>query len=180
MHGIVLAQLKEFVVETYDRETWRTILQEAGLSGKVYVPVTEYPDEDVFAIIGAAADLTGTAPTEIQTDFGRFLVGPLVGTYGVHVEGDWTGLELIANVEQYIHEALRAKQLSTYTPPELDAEWRGDDRVGLLYRSDRQLCHLARGIIEGVGEHFDESFHIEEPSCTRNGDEYCEFVVTNE
>lgn len=180
MHGIVLAQLKDFVVETYDRETWQTILREAGLSGTMYVPVTEYPDEDVFAIIDAAADLTGMEPTELQAAFGRFLVEPLVGTYGVHVEQDWTGLELVANVEQYIHEALRAKQLSNYTPPELEAEWRGEDRVALLYHSERQLCHLARGLIRGVGDHFDESFHIEETSCMHEGDEHCEFVVTDE
>lgn len=180
MHGIVLAQLKDFVVETYDRETWRSILREAGLSGKVYVPMTEYPDEDVFAIIGTAADLTGKHPTELQAAFGRFLVGPLVGTYGVHVERNWTGLELIANVEKYIHEALRAKQLSTYSPPKLEAEWRGENRVALVYRSNRQLCHLARGIIDGVGDHFDESLHVEEISCMHEGDEYCELIVTNE
>lgn len=178
MHGIVLSQLKDFVVETHDRDAWEAILREAGLTGMLYVPVAEYPDEDVLVIVEAAADLTGTDPAALQEAFGQFLVDSLVETYGVHVERDWTGLELIANVETYIHEALRAKQLSTYTPPEIEAARSGPDAVTLAYHSDRQLCHLVRGIIAGVGERFGESFDVDERTCMHDGADRCEFVVT--
>ncbi|KAB1186627.1 MULTISPECIES: heme NO-binding domain-containing protein [Haloferax] len=177
MHGIVLNQLKSFVVETYDRDTWATLQQEAGLPGKLYVPVTEYPDEDVLALVETASELTEIPIPDLLEAFGEFLVPPLLETYGVHVDKDWTGLELIANVERYIHIALRAKQVSTYTPPELESGWRDNNTVSLVYQSDRQLCHLARGIITGVGDHFDEPFEIEEPVCMHEGDEYCELLV---
>lgn len=177
MHGIVLKALKDFVVETYDRETWSTLQREAGLPGRLYVPVTEYPDEDVLALVTAASELTEIPVPELLESFGQFIVPPLVETYGVHVDADWTGLELIANVESYIHFALRGKQVSTYTPPELESEWRGEDTVVVVYRSDRQLCHLARGIITGVGDHFDEPFDIEEPVCMHEGGDHCELVV---
>ncbi|MFB6130984.1 MAG: heme NO-binding domain-containing protein [Salinigranum sp.] len=178
MHGIVLKQLKDFVVETEGLDAWQAVLEEAGLSGSVFVPVTEYPDEDVLALVAAATELTGSDPEVLLEAFGRFLVGPLVETYGVHVDREWTGLELVANVERYIHEALRAKRLSTYTPPKLEAEWRGDDSVGVVYRSERGFCHLARGIIVGVGRHFEEPFDVEETACVHDGDGHCEFVVT--
>jgi predicted hydrocarbon binding protein len=110
--------------------------------------------------------------------FGEFLVPPLLETYGVHVDKDWTGLELIANVERYIHIALRAKQVSTYTPPELESGWLDEETVSVVYRSDRQLCSLARGIVDGVGDYFDEPFDIEEPACMHDGDDYCELVVS--
>ncbi|MGM0590058.1 MAG: heme NO-binding domain-containing protein, partial [Halobacteriota archaeon] len=113
MHGIVLKQLKDFVVEQYDHEAWRTIQAEAGVDGAVYVPVTEYPDEDVLALVGAASELTGIETPDLLEAFGQFIVPPLVQTYGVHVDREWTGLDLIANVETYIHMALRAKQLSS-------------------------------------------------------------------
>ena len=179
MHGIVLKQLKEFVIENYDRETWERLQHESGVGGKVYVPVTEYPDEDVLALLETAVELTGLEQSELLRAFGTFLVAPLVETYGVHVNGDWDGLELIANVETYIHEALRAKQLSTYTPPALESAWIDDERVLVVYDSDRKLCHLAKGIIEGVGEHFGEPLETTEESCMHDGATQCTFVVSS-
>lgn len=178
MHGIVLKGLKDFVVESYDREAWQRIQAEASLEGKVYVPVTEYPDDDVLALVGAASEVTDIPAADLLFEFGKFLVPGLIETYGVHVDGDWTGLELVANVEKYIHEALREKQLSAYTPPELESGWLDDDRVGIIYSSDRELCALAKGLITGIGSYFDESFEVTERACMKNGSNQCEIVVT--
>ncbi|UPV73433.1 heme NO-binding domain-containing protein [Halorussus limi] len=178
MHGIVLKGLKDFVTAEYDREAWRAIQDEAGLGGKVYVPVTEYEDADALNLVDAAAEATGEDPPDLLDAFGRFLVPPLVETYGVHVEEDWTGLELIANVETYIHEALRGKQLSTYTPPALSAEWVGDETVKVTYASERELCSLAKGLLAGVGDYYDEQVEVTEPTCMHEGDDRCELVVT--
>ena len=178
MHGIVLKGLKDFVVSEYDRETWQAIQHEAGVGGKVYVPLTEYDDADVLNLVGAAAEMTGKNVPTLLDEFGQFLVPPLVETYGVHVEAEWTGLELLANVEEYIHTALRSKQLSTYTPPNLESEWNGTDQVRITYGSERELCALAKGLIRGVGEYYGEPLTVQEPSCMLDGDEQCEILVS--
>ncbi|PSQ11439.1 heme NO-binding protein [Halobacteriales archaeon QS_5_70_15] len=178
MHGIVLKGLKDFVVSEYDREAWGTIQRRAGIGEKVYVPLTEYDDADVLALVEAASGATGADVPSLLDEFGRFLVPPLVETYGVHVDEDWTGLELLANVETYIHTALRAKELSSYTPPNLHAEWDEDDRVRITYGSERELCALAKGLIRGVGDHYDEALSVREPACMLDGDERCEILVT--
>ncbi len=178
MHGIVLKGLKDFVVDSYDRDTWRSLQEAAGVAGKIYVPVTEYPDGDVLALVEAASEATGIAAPELLREFGRYLIPPLLETYGVHVEQDWTGLELVANVETYIHEALRSKQLSTYTPPDLESEWVEDDRVLVTYTSDRELCDLAKGLLEGVGQYYGTPFSIEEESCMLEGADQCQILVS--
>lgn len=177
MHGIVLKGLKDFVTTEYDHEAWLAIQREAELEGQVYVPVTEYEDADVLGLVEAASEVAETDVPVLLDEFGRFLVPPLVETYGVHVDEDWTGLDLIANVETYIHAALRAKQLSTYTPPDLAAEWVGDDRVRVTYTSERELCALAKGLIRGVGNYYDERFEIEEETCMLDGGGQCEILV---
>jgi len=178
MHGIVLKGLKDFVVEQYDHETWRTLRRNAGIEMKMYVPVSEYPDEEVVALVETAVEMTGIEAPDLLAAFGEFLVPRLVETYGVHVEEDWTGLELIANVETYIHEALRAKNLSEFTPPELTSEWVDDDRVSITYASDREFCHLAKGLVRGIAEYYDEQLSLEEPVCMLEGGPHCELVVT--
>jgi len=169
--------LKDFVVEEYDAETWRAIQEEAGVGGKLYVPVSEYDDGETLALVAAASELSGEDEADILYEFGRYIVGPLVETYGVHVEGDWTGLDLLANVETYIHEALRAKRLSEFTPPKLKASRVDEDVAVVRYGSDRQLCMLAEGIIDGVGAHYGESYDITHDTCQLDGDPHCDLVV---
>lgn len=178
VHGIVLKGLKDFVTTEYDYDAWEAIQRGAGLEGQVYVPVTEYEDADVLGLVEAASEATGKAVPTLLDEFGRFLVPPLVETYGVHVDEDWTGLDLIANVETYIHEALRAKQLSTYTPPNLSSEWTSEDSVRVVYGSERQLCPLAKGLLRGVGDYYGEQFRIEEETCMLDGDGQCAIVVS--
>jgi len=177
MHGIVLKSLKDFVVDTYDTETWRAIQAEAGVPGKLYVPVSEYTDEETLALVAAASELSGEDEADLLYEFGRYAVGPLVETYGVHVDGEWTGLDLLANTETYIHRALRAKQLSEFTPPKLQSKRLGEDAVVVRYGSDRGLCMLAEGIIDGVGEHYGELYRIDHRTCQLEGDPHCDLVV---
>jgi predicted hydrocarbon binding protein len=178
MHGVVMRGFKSFVVETHGQSAWREIRSQASLDGMVFVPVAVYDDADATALLEAAASVLGTDGATLQRSFGRHLASTLVETYDVHVDGDWTALELVANVEEHIHAALRAKSLQTYAPPELSAEWVSDGRIEVHYGSERGLCDLAEGLIEGVGDHFGDHLSVEEVACMDEGADSCEFVVT--
>lgn len=180
MHGIILKGLKDFTVENYDEETWNRIQDEADVGRRLYVPVTEYPDEHVLALVAAASEVSGIAAEELMRAFGRFLVPMLVKFYGVHVDEDWDGLELVENVEDYIHMALRSKHISDFDPPAIDARRTGDDRVVVHYASERELCDVAIGILEGIGEFYDESYEISEQQCMHDGAPRCEITVARE
>lgn len=180
MHGIILKGLKDFTIEHYDRDTWNLIREEADVEPRLYVPVTDYPDEHVVELVAAACEVSGLEADELMRAFGRFIVPPLVKTYGVHVREDWDGLELVENVEDSIHKALRAKQISNFDPPEISARREGDDRVVVEYGSDRRLCAVAVGILEGIGEFYDESYTITEQQCMHDGAPKCEIDVARE
>lgn len=177
MHGIVLKGLKDFVVEHRDEDVWDALHEEAGLEKRIYMPVTEYPDEVVLSLVDAAVELTGVDASTLCYEFGRFLLPELIGTYGVHVDRDWTGLDLVANVEEYVHEALRAKRISEFTPPRISSARIDEQRALVAYESDRGLCALAEGVLVGVGEHYDERFLVDQRVCVHDGASHCEFVV---
>jgi predicted hydrocarbon binding protein len=177
MHGIVLKGLKDFVIETYDRETWRTLMEEAGVGYRLYVPVEEYPDEEVFALVETAVELTGIDAPDLLETFGRFVVPALVETYGVHVADEWSAIDLVANVETYIHESLRRMPGSKYTPPELSARRVDETTVLVRYESDRGLCDLAEGLLYGIADHYGAELAVEERRCMHEGAEDCELLV---
>lgn len=180
MHGIILTGLKTFVTESYDRDTWHSICDRADLARRMFVPVTTYPDELVYDIVGSAAAVSGEDAADLQRAFGRFIVPKLVSTYDVHIDDGWSGLDLIENVEEHIHKALRAKQGAEFEPPAIDARRIDEDSVVVRYGSDRELCGVAKGIIDGVGEHYGEPFAVSERDCMQNGARKCEIVVDRE
>lgn len=169
--------LKDFVVDTYDAGTWRQLLEDSGVGYKIYVPVTEYDDGEAMAIVGAAVETTDLSQEELLVAFGEYLVDPLVSTYGVHVDGEWTALELLANVETYIHEALRAKNVSEFTPPDVSAERVDESTVRMVYRSDRGLCQLIPGLLDGIAGHYGTELATTERRCMHEGADHCEFVI---
>lgn len=178
MHGIVLMSLQKFVHENYDEEAWRAMHEEAGLEHRIYVPVREYPDEVVLGLVEAAAELTGEDASTLLCEYGRYVFPDLIEVYGTYVDRDWTGLDLIANVETYIHEALRSNRMSGVQPPEMHTERVDENRARVLYTSDRGLCGLAEGLLTGAAEYYDEDLAIEERQCAHHGADHCEFVVT--
>ncbi len=86
MHGIILKTLRDFVVDTYDEERWLEIQREADVDEKVYVPVTVYPDGDVYELVRAAGSLTGESPRTILSEYGRWVVPALLETYDLHID----------------------------------------------------------------------------------------------
>ena len=56
MHGSICVILKKFVEQSHGKETWKEILRLAGHDGLVLSPIQSYPDEAVFAIVGATCE----------------------------------------------------------------------------------------------------------------------------
>ncbi|QCW03020.1 heme NO-binding domain-containing protein [Natrinema pallidum] len=176
MHGIILQTLQSFVVDTYGEDAWLSIQEEADIEKRVYVPVTVYPDGDVYEIARTAGDLTDQSPRTILTQYGQWVVPALLETYDLHIDDDWEGLELIANIQQF-HTSLRTRDMTTLTTPRIRSERVDGNRVRITYDSDRKLCDVARGAIQGVSDRFDEDLVAEERTCMHEGDDACVFDI---
>ncbi|WP_226004081.1 heme NO-binding domain-containing protein [Natrinema salinisoli] len=176
MHGIILKTLQAFVVDTYGEDAWLAVQEEADIEEKVYVPVTVYPDGDVYEIARTAGELTDQSPRTILTQYGEWVVPALLETYDLHIDDEWEGLELIANIQQF-HTSLRTRDMTTLTTPRIRSERIDENRVRITYDSDRKLCDVARGAIQGVAERFDEELIAEERTCMHEGAEECQFDI---
>ncbi|WP_440770535.1 heme NO-binding domain-containing protein [Natronorubrum sp. DTA28] len=176
MHGIILKTLQAFVVDTYGEDAWLTIQREADIEEKVYVPVTVYPDGDVYEIVRTAGELTDQSPRTILSQYGKWVVPALLETYDLHIDDEWDGLELIANIQQF-HTSLRTRDMTTLTTPRIRSERVSDHHVRITYDSDRKLCDVARGAIQGVAAQFDEELVAEEQTCMHEGDDACRFDI---
>lgn len=173
MHGKIFVELKKYVDTTFGGDTWNKLLVDAGVGGKMYMPITEYPDQEVVAIVGAAVRATGKDASEILESFGEFIAPALLEMYRTLIQPEWRTLDVIEHTEDHIHQVVRLKNPGA-RPPQLKAERISPDEVKLTYTSQRKMCAVARGIGKGVAAHYHEDITITEPVCMLRGASRCE------
>jgi len=177
MHGIILKTLKDFVVERHDTETWEAVQARAGREGEMYVAVTTYDEEVTVELLEATLEVTGTSMETFMYEWGVWIIEPIIDIYGsAYVEPDWDGLDLLTQIEA-IHTQLRQRRMGEMTPPVLRIEQVEDELLKIVYGSQRRWCQWIPGLIEGVGDYYDEEFRYKEHTCMLEGDDRCTFSV---
>jgi predicted hydrocarbon binding protein len=177
MHGSICVILKKFVEQNFGRDVWLEILRLAGHEGLVLSPIQSYPDEAVFAIVGATCErLELDMPTALEA-VGKFAAPELIRFARGMLHPDWKTFELLANIETLIHRTIRVSNPGA-EPASIQAFELSDDQVQVVYSSQRGLCALANGILQGLGDVFDEDLTVVENTCTHKGDPFCTFTIT--
>ncbi len=177
MHGIILRELKKYVEAKLGKPAWTELLEAAGVSGKVYLPVSEYPDAELVALVNLASTKSGMPVDALLEGFGEFIVPDLLQIYRSSIGPAWTTLDLLEHTETVMHRAVRMRD-STASPPKL-AVVRSDPRsVAITYGSPRKLCAVAIGIVRGVAQHYGERVEIDEATCMHQGAPVCLIHVT--
>ena len=175
MHGMIFGQLRK-LAERNAPGSWHGLLADAHLSGRTYLPMMSYPDEELGAIISAGAMRLGLNVDELVFELGRFLAPELLRQYRELLDSSWRTLEVIEHSESTIDRVVRRTALGA-TPPTLGVTRTQSDEVTVRYRSPRRLCSLARGIIVGLAEHHAEAVTIEERTCMHHGADECLVIV---
>ena len=176
MKGIVFNLLEEVVRAEYGEDTWDDLLGAAGLDG-AYTSLGNYADDDLLRLVAAASGALDLPPAVIVRWFGRKAIPLLRDRYPGFFRLHSSTRSLLLALNSIIHPEVR-KVYPGADVPIFEIESQPDDptmRMG--YRSDRQLCALAEGFIEGSAEQFNEAVQIEQPSCMHRGDERCLLTI---
>jgi hypothetical protein len=176
VHGIIFSSLKKYATTRLGADAWTAVLREAGLGGRVYVSTGAYDDKEVVALVSAASKITGKPAQALLEDFGEFLVPDLLAIYRAMIRPAWRTLDLIENVENTIHTAIRLRDKDA-TPPTLAVTRTSPTEVVVVYSSSRRLCGVAKGIVRGVAKHYGERVTIAETSCMLRNDSSCRLSV---
>jgi predicted hydrocarbon binding protein len=175
MHGIIFSELRKYAETKHGSGTWSALLKQANLGNKVYLPLHEYPDAEVVALVSAASAMTGqTVPTVLE-DFGEFIAPALMKMYGHLMRLEWKTIDVIDNTEGTVHTVVRANNPGA-NPPNLKTVRLGKDEVTLIYTSPRQMCALAIGIGRGLAKYFEETIAVNQTMCMHQGAPHCEIV----
>lgn len=176
MHGLIFVQLKKYASTRFGPDAWDELLHKAALKGRMYLPVQQYPDAELQALVRALSLRTGGDADAVLEDLGAFMAPELMRMYGSLLHRSWTTLDVVEHTEDTVYRVLRARSQAARSP-ELTAERTAPDEVMVRYVSPRRLCGFAKGIVRGLARHFGETVTLEETSCMRRGDAECRLRI---
>ena len=161
MHGVIFSGLKRYVGERFGEGTWEALLAQAGLEGRLYAPISLYPDEELDALVAAACEMSGLEAPVLLQDFGAWIIPSLIGMYKSMIPAHWGTVEFLLNVEDQIHEKVIKMKNPQARPPKVRA---AEIEPGLLlldYTSHRNMCDLAIGCAMGVATFYGDRAEVE-------------------
>ena len=101
----------------------------------------------------------------------------LIDIYGFVIDPKWTFVDFLLKTELVIHKAVKLNSPAA-RPPAILARRLGADTVAITYRSERRLCSVAKGIIQGCATHYKTVVDIAEDRCMLRGDPECVLTVS--
>ncbi len=176
MYGTIFVELKKFVETGFGPETWTKIHTDSGVKTRIFLATSEYPDEEIVQLVTTASRLSGIAANKLLTDFGKFIAPDLVAMYKSYIHPDWKAMDFLEKTEEHIHKVVRVRNPGA-KPPELKVERKGPNEVLIRYASARKMCDVAKGIVQGVSDHYKEPLLISESQCMHNGASECHITV---
>lgn len=176
MHGILFKQLKTYVTEQWGDDAWeQAMMEEAGIEPKLYLPVTEYPDEEALRLIDGVVAVTGVERATLLADLGEYLAPALLDTFKAHIKSDWDAMDLLEHSGNQVFAVLRSENGGE---DEVVASRENGNTVLLEYGVSLQMCELAKGVLKGIAEEHGESVTVEERQCMHTGASRCEIKVS--
>lgn len=160
MKGVLFNVVEEVVTELYSADTWDDLLAAAEVEGS-YTSLGSYPDEEMLAIVGAAAEALGLPVPALLRTVGHHAFKGLTSRYP-DFTNEGSLRDFLQHVENIIHPEVKMLYPDAVLPTFTFEDMEGD-RMRMVYTSPRGLDHLAEGLIGGAAEAFGEEVTIERP-----------------
>jgi predicted hydrocarbon binding protein len=175
VHGLIVYEFQRYVEAGSGAQARDEICEATGLP-KLADISGNYPDSQFVEAVLLAASRSRSPLSDVLHEFGEWLVPPLLSVYGVFVEARWDLFDVLEHTEATMHRAVRLRDRNA-VPPTLSVERVGPEDVRIVYRSERRLCALAKGIVAGLAAHYETHVDLTESTCMHRGDEACTLSV---
>lgn len=177
MKGIIFNMLEDFLKERLGEERFEELIESCSLiTREPFVGPGSYPDEDLLAIVDRAVEVTGMTKAEALRAFGRFCIGKLARKYPPFFDKHNNAKAFLKTINA-VHNIEVKKLYAGAKPPEFIMEDSSPDRLTMRYMSERKLCPLVEGLIEGVAEHYGAPIRFRQRRCMLEGGPSCEFEL---
>ena len=160
MRGLIFTELFELVEDRFGFEMLDDIIVEAELPNDgAYASTGNYPFSELQSIVVKLHEHTEIPIDTLLEVFGEYLFTKLFEAHP-QFEGAKNILDFLENVETYIHIEVK-KLYPDAELPKFEIVSKEERRFTFYYISSKQLHHLAKGLIVGASNYFEQPVTIE-------------------
>lgn len=164
MKGIIFTEFTEMVETVFGFDTLDDIIERANLpSGGKYTAVGTYDHGEMVSLVVQLSTATGMPVPDLLKAFGCHLFHRFAKIYPEMISGDDNALDFLSRVESHIHREV-LKLYPNADLPRFDTRWVTEDRLEMIYHSNKHFEDVAEGLIRGCLEHFGETAEIQRES----------------
>lgn len=174
--GIIFNLIEDAFVADHGDVLWDQVLAEAGVSG-CYTALGTYATGDLTALVAAGARRLEISEAVLLRSLGRRAIQGLAAHSPRFFEPHNSVTPFLLTLNDVIHREVRKLHVDA-DPPEFGFEQEGPERLVVHYRSRRQLCALAEGMIEGAAHMFGQTSDLLHRECTHQGADHCIMLAT--
>jgi len=175
MKGIIFNLLEEVVSTEYGPATWDQLLDDADLDG-AYTSLGSYDDEEIVRLVGVAAAALKLPPEDVLRWFGQRAMPLLARRYPSFFSGHANARSFLLTLNGIIHPEVRKLYPGAATPV-FDFDTGAADTLVIGYNSERKMCALAEGFMQGAATFYHEQADISQSQCMHHGADKCVFEV---
>jgi hypothetical protein len=177
VQGVILDEMRMYVVGAYGDAAWAEVVQRAGRpANHEYLSDKVYPDQELGLLAMQAAEVAGKPLADVLEGFGEAMVPDMFKYYGVLANPRWSFNDFLLGMEPLLHTALQLHAPDAL-PTKVQARRTGPDTVQIVYDSPLRACSAVRGVIQGAALHYGVEVEITEEQCALRGDPACVITV---
>ncbi len=178
MKGAVFIAFNQMVEDQVGIDIWERLLVEVTPeSGGIYTSVEDYPDSELFSMVGTLSDIVDVPVPVLVEQFGAYLFDVLNTKYPMFSAEQKDFFEFIKSIDGVIHREVR-KLYENPNLPDLYCENVDDKTLSIKYQSPRKLCFLAEGLIRGAAKYYDVNYELQHNKCMHDGSDHCLLHLT--
>ena len=169
MKGILFTEFLEMVDQKFSPELTERIIDQVDVpSGCAYTTIGTYDHTELVQLVVQLSKETDTPVTDLVRAYGFYLFERFVRTYPRFFSGIKDAFTFLEGVESIVHAEVR-KLYSDSKPPLITATRQGDDKLEVIYESQRCLADAAHGLILGCVDYFGEKMSVERQDIDDSG-----------
>lgn len=161
MYGIIYKAIKQYVVDSFDNNTWETIKNNSSTVIDTSLIEQPYNDQITYELAVITAKQTGKPLNEILFGFGEQVIKSTTENYSIFIESRGNNMkDYLINLPNFHNRIMLI--YPELTPPEFRVSNIGDDCLALHYVSNMTgMLSFIKGYLTGLMKAFEETPNIE-------------------
>lgn len=179
MHGLIFMTWEKYLGERFGPSFLMTYRETIGETvDKLPVANRLYDDSVLLAGVGAASEQAHLPVETLLREYGRyFIANGLTGHLCSYILSNVQNSRDLLLTMRDAHARLR-RTMDGMVPPLFEyGKPSASNEVVIMYDSERKLCDVLKGAVEGAAQRYGERAQMMETTCLKRGDDVCRIVA---